>query len=409
MTRLTRRLSALATALTLALTPALTTVTPAHAQQGGPFAPRVIVNDQAVTNWEVEQRMLFMRLLNSPGDLEQTAVDGLIEDRLRMDAARELGIAPSDEEVAAGMAEFAGRANLTVDAFIGELGKAGLASESFRDFVTAGLAWRQVVRARFGPRTQVTEAEIDRAVALSSRKGAARVLLSEVILRADTPEFKIENDALAKRLSETITTTGAFAAAARSYSVSPSAERGGRIDWLDLANLPPQIASQVLALGPGEVTDPIPVPNAIALFQLRAIEESDVTEPDTLAVEYARYALPGADPAKAEKLRAELDTCDDLYGIAKGQPEERLVRETQQIGQVPQDLALELAKLDPGESVVLNRGGPLSVLMLCGRTPELGEELDREQVRLQLVNQRITSYADSFMQELKADAIIRTP
>ncbi|SMX34503.1 peptidylprolyl isomerase [Actibacterium lipolyticum] len=402
MTRLTRLLSALCVGL-------VSFSGPAAAQNSGAFAPRVIVNDRAVTNYEVQQRILFMKLLNSPGSTEDAALDGLIEDRLRLDAAKDIGVQPPEEQILAGMSEFAGRANLSLEEFTAAIGNAGVAQETFRDFVHAGIAWREVVRARFGPRAQISEAEIDRALALSSRQGSARVLLSEIILRADTPAFEAQSKALAERLSRQIKTPQAFAAAARQYSLSGSRGQGGRIEWLDLGNLPPSIASQVLSLGPGEVTDPISVPNAIALFQLRAIEETDAPAPETLSIEYAQFFLTAGDTAEAENVRNQVDTCDDLYGVALGLPDDRLVRQALALTELPQDLALELAKLDEGESVTVDRGNVLSVLMLCGRTAELGEDVDREAIRQRLFNQRLTSYADSYLAELKADAIIRNP
>ncbi len=405
MTRLTRLFRTLFLCL-MALTAPLAA---ASAQQGGPFAPRLIVNGQAITNWEYEQRVRFLQLLNSPGDIEQEAITGLIEDRLRMNAARDAGVQLTEEQVREGMTEFASRANLTAEEFVAELERGGVAAQSFRDFVTAGLAWREVVRNRFGPRAQITEAEIDRALALSSRPGSARVLLSEIILRADTPEFRAQARALAARLTREIETPAQFAAAARQYSVSGSAGRGGRIDWLDLSNLPPQIASAVLSLGPGEVSDPIPVPNAIALFQLRAIEETDPKTPETLSVQYARFFLPGASTAEAADVAARVDSCDDLYGVAKGLPEERLRFDTLPLPQVPADLALELAKLDERETATLMRGDSAVLLMLCGRTAVLPEDADRQAIRLQLFNQRLASYANSWLEELKADAIIRKP
>ncbi|MGB8622965.1 MAG: peptidylprolyl isomerase [Paracoccaceae bacterium] len=404
MTRLTRFLSALALGVLTAASAGTV-----QAQQGGPYSPRIIVNDRAITNWEVNQRITFLKVLNSSGDLEKQALDGLIDDRLRMDAARDQGITASDEDVKNGMEEFAGRANLSADEFIKAIGQRGVAAQTFRDFVRSGILWRQVVRAKYGPRTQVSEAEVDRAVALSARQGGARVLLSEIVLPADTPERQAESRALAQQLSRQIKSQAAFASAARQYSVSGSKGRGGRIDWIDLSTLPPQIASQVLTLGPGEVSEPVQVPNAIALFQLRAIQETDAPQPQTLAVDYAQYFLPGGDAGGAARILAKIDTCDDLYGVAKGQPEERLQRQTQQVSEIPQDIALELAKLDANESEVLNRAGRLSVLMLCARTPELGQEVNRDQVRLRLVNQRLSSYANSYLAELKADAIIREP
>ncbi len=403
------RLKRLSRTLFLCLVALLSPLAAASAQQGGPFAPRLIVNGQAITNWEYDQRVRFLELLNSPGDIAQEAITGLIEDRLRVNVARNAGVQLSEEEIRKGMSEFAARANLSAEEFLAELERGGVAAQSFRDFVAAGLAWREVVRNRFGPRAQITEAEIDRALALSSRPGSARVLLSEIILRADTPEFRAQARALAARLTREIETPAQFAAAARQYSVSGSAPRGGRIDWLDLSNLPAQIASTVLSLGPGEVSDPIPVPNAIALFQLRAIEETDPTPPETLSLQYARFFLPGGSAAEAADVVARLDSCDDLYGVARGLPEERLRFDTLPLPQVPQDLALELAKLDEGETATLMRGDSAVVLMLCGRTAVLPEDADRQAIRLRLFNQRLASYANSWLEELKADAIIRKP
>ena len=41
------------------------------------------------------------------------------------------------------------------------------------------------------------------------------------------------------------------------------------------------------------MTQPISLPNAVALFQLRDIEEVDAPDPDYSAIEYARYFIPG--------------------------------------------------------------------------------------------------------------------
>ncbi|MCA3526664.1 MAG: SurA N-terminal domain-containing protein, partial [Rhodobacter sp.] len=115
----------------------------------GSFAPRVIVNDSVVTNFEVEQRARFLQLINSPGDLEQAAVRGLIDDRLRFQAGVTNGVEVTEDDIKAGLEEFAGRANLSVEEFQQGLAENGVEPETFRDFVQASLVWREVVRARF--------------------------------------------------------------------------------------------------------------------------------------------------------------------------------------------------------------------------------------------------------------------
>ncbi|MCG6903827.1 MAG: SurA N-terminal domain-containing protein [Rhodobacter sp.] len=382
--------------------------------QNNPFAPVARVNDRVITQYELDQRIRFFQLLNAPGNLEEEALDRLIDERLQLDAASATGVTVEDEQLRAGMEEFASRANLNAEQFIAALQKSGVSEETFSDFVRAGVAWRGVIRARFGPRAQVSDAEVDRALALGSATGGVRVLLSEIFLPANTPARLAEAQRRAAELSK-ITTLPAFAAAARKYSAAPSRGRSGRQDWIPVGNLPPQIRAQILTLAPGQVTDPIPVPNAIALFQLRDLEETDAPEQEAVSVEFARYFIPGGRTAgalsTAEKIKARVDTCDDLYGIAKGQPENQLLRDVLPVAEVSGDVAMELAKLDEGEvstALTTGDGEALVFLMLCGRTLALSEDADREAVRQNLLNQRLASYASGYLAELRSDAVILT-
>ncbi len=379
------------------------------------FAPVARVNDRVITQYELNQRILFFQILNAPGDLRQEALERLVQERVQLDAAERLGVEVTPEALEAGLTEFAGRANLTSEQFLQAVAGGGVDAQTVRDFVRAGIAWRSVVQGRFGPRTQITESEIDRALALASNRSGVRVLLSEIFLPANTPERQAAAQRRAAEISQ-ITTIPAFAAAARRYSAAPSAGRGGRMEWIPLSNLPPAVASQVLALAPGQVSAPIPVPNAIALFQLRALEETGAPEAEAVSVEFARYFIPGgrteATLAEARSIEARVDTCDDLYGVNLGQPEERLLRDTLPMAEIQGDVAMELAKLDEGEvstALVSGDGQALVFLMLCGRTPAINVDVSREQVRANLRNQRLASYADGYLAELMADAVIAYP
>ncbi len=395
------------------------------------FTPAVFVNDRVITRYEVEQNRLFLSVLRQPGDLDELAVERLIEDALRRDAAQAAGVTVSPEEVEAGMAEFAARGNLTTEEFLAAIAQNGVAPETFRSFVEAGLLWRAVVQTRFGPRAQVTDAEVDRAMVAASRQSGVQVLISEIVLPADSPEARAEADRVAQRLAGQFMSDGAFAAEARARSVSPSRGAGGRLDWLPLGNLPPQVAAQVLGLAPGQVSQPFPVTNAVVLFYLRDLRETGTPEAAVLAVDWAEFSVASA--ADAQRVENAVDTCDDLYGEALGLPEDRLLRETRPPAEVPDDVALELARLDDNEGATgFSRGGRPIFLMLCARSYELpgaepaqaaeGETEaeaaadaeapapagpSREQVRARLVNQRLGSYADGYLAELRADATIR--
>ncbi len=388
----------------------------ANAQSGNPFAPVAFVNDRAITGFELEQRKSVLRLFRTPGNLDEVALEQLIDDRLRLDATEATGITLPPEEIREGMAEFAGRTNMDLDTFIAALAAQGVSEETLRDFVQAGLGWRKVVQARFAPRAQVTDAEVDRAMALTGRSGGAVVQLAEIILPARDPAEQESSEALAQELRNTINGTSAFAAAARRYSVAPSKDNGGRTGRsTPISELPANLRSQILTLAPGDISEPISGGNVLALFQLLSLRETGFTEAETVSIEYAEYLIPGGQGEAARKeagrVLAKVDTCDDLYGINLRNAPERLARNTLPVREIPQSVAVELSKLDEGEvSTLLTRGDNMVFLMLCGRTPALGEDApDREAIRRSLFSQRVAAYGDGYLAQLRADAIIRYP
>lgn len=214
--------------------------------------------------------------------------------------------------------------------------------------------------------------------------------------------------AQAQELSESLSGEGAFAEAARRYSAAPTAGAGGRLDWLPLANLPPAIGQKILALDAGEVSDPISVPGAVVLFLLRDVAEDRSAEPLSVSVEWVELLVPD-DAAEIARIQAAADDCDMLQAEARGQTD-RVSLTKAGMGEVPGDVALELAKLDPNEtSVALSRGGYRRMLMLCGREAVLEPALTRDQVREQVINQKLEGMAEGYLEELRAAALIREP
>ncbi len=404
------RLRSLRTSLcTLALV-ASGLLAPLPVQAQNLFEAVIKVNDQAITRYELEQRARMLQLFRAPGNLQEEARKQLIEDRLKMDAARTNGVVLSDEEIQLGVEEFASRANMDGAQLIRALEGAGVGESTLRDFVRVGITWREMNRARFSSRVSVTEDDLDRAkAAISGASSNVRVLLSEIIMPAPPSQAQAVQERAA-RISQ-VTSEAEFSSNARRYSASRTRARGGRMDWVPLTQLPPQLRAIILGLAPGEVTDPLPLEGAVALFQLRDIEELDVSAPTYSAIEYAIYYLPGGNTenaqARVEQIDDNTDTCDDLYGVAYGQPEELLERSSLKPEEIPQDLAVTLAQLDPGEIGTVVRGGNLGVVMLCGRSPDLeGDGPSDQDLTVFITNRRLDSYANGYLEELRAEARI---
>ena len=63
----------------------------------------------------------------------------------------------------------------------------------------------------------------------------------------------------------------------------------------------------------------------------------------------------------------------------------------------------------PGEIAADVSAAAQELLMLCSRAPVSETPVDREGLRVRLVNQKMEKMADQYLARLKADAIIRTP
>lgn len=391
---------------------AVLTTAPASAQQGL-FSPVLHVNDRVITRYDLEQRIRFLEAINlATSNVREQALDALTDDRLRMFATQRAGIRLTDEDLAAGLSEFAGRAELTADEFIAELARNGVARETFVDFVTAGLTWRELVQTRFAGRVQVLDAEVERAMDTTSRRAEQRVLMSELFLPTD-PEFA---DAVAEILPQimAITSFEEFAAAARQVSVAGTREQGGRLDWLQVNNLPDRIRDDIRNARPGTLVGPLTFPGAIAIFQVRAFETSRNIPAGQVHVEYARYMIPGgrsdAALAEAARVRARADHCPDLFRVVPNSVEGQLDVTEAFLTELPQGIAMELAKLDSGEiSTSLTEGGSLMLLMLCSRELR-GEDMPgADRMRASLLDARFEGMADILLEEIRAEAEIRRP
>lgn len=393
----------------LALAASLTGV-----QAQGLFDPVAQVDEALITEFEVQQRIRFLQILGARGGTRGEVLEELIKDRLRIAETEALGVTLNADQLQGGLEEFAARANLTADEFVANLERGGVARETFRDFVAAQVIWRDYIRARFSARVQISDREVDRALAGASGSSGIEVLISEIIIPAP-PDRASAVLAQAEEIAQS-TSPAEFSSFARRFSATASRGAGGRLPWTPISDLPPVLRPLLLALGPGEVSAPLPIPNAVALFQLRDIRETSVPARNFSAIEYAAYYIPGGRTAealaRARQIAASIDRCDDLYGVAQGQPESVLDRGSLPPDEIPDDIAIELSKLDPGEtSTALTRanGQTLVLLMLCGRTPALeqDQEIDRDAVADQLRNQRLTAFSDNLLDQLAAEATIR--
>ena len=369
----------------------------------GRFAPELQVGDEVITRYQIDQRERFLTLLGASGNVRRHAREQLINETVQRIAAQEAGVRVTPAQVDADMEEFAARVNLLVEDVMAILEEAGIERESFRAFIEAGVAWRQLVRSQFGEsvRASISDRQIRRALATTGTEGGTRVLVSEIILPAGDSKTAIASRKRAVRIAA-LQDENEFAAAARSYSIAASANRGGEVDWQALDALPEIIGDTVAALEIGKISRPLDYEGNIAIFLLRDMESVQEGTNEALLVDYALLRLEGGADEAAEIARA-VDECDDLYRVARDLPKDRLIREAVPTAALPADVRSAVANLDDNEiSTALVRDGNVVVLMLCERRPTLKSNIDFDIVGGRLLNQRLNNTAAHYLAELRA-------
>lgn len=371
------------------------------------FSPLLKVDTRVVTRYQLDQRTRFLTLLNAPGSARDLALQQLTDEALQLSAAKKAGITLSDEEVQSGMAEFAGRANLSVEQFITAIRQAGVDAETFRDFASAGIVWRKYIQRRFASTADnVSRDDVELAEQFAATDGGERVLLSEIILPANSPAARQVSLARAQRLSA-ITDPKAFSAEARRFSAVPTRSAGGEVPWRDLASLPDDVRGTIAALSPGQATRPIIGETAISVFFMRDRETVSAGTAAELGVDYLLVTAPGASQAAMASLAASADRCDELSASAGRLQGARVVRETRAFSSLPAQIARASTGLDQFETAVISDGSQPALLMLCGRKFPGASSIDRDRLRLNLINARLATLAAAHLAELRDAANIR--
>ena len=369
----------------------------------GIFDTIISVDRAAITNYELEQRILFFSFLNEPGDTLISSRQSLIDDRLKMAAGSKDGFALTPTELENAMLDFGKNSNQSLGGLLNLLNEGGVDAETFRDYVEVGVVWREVVRKRFGSQSQPTESEIDRALAAERAEGDISVLLTEIVLPAGPSQLE-ESRKIARELAK-ITSIGSFSEKAKKLSVSSSRNNGGKIPWRNLKDLPNGLRQVIASLRPGQVAKPLEVQNAIVLFQLRDVEELGLKAPEIISMKFAKITGINSVLDLATKT---VNSCNDLYGLVKLDKDVVLEMLTQHPDEIEQATALRLNRLDRHEMSIFSDSSDSigNMIMLCERNYTTSADISRSEVAKNIRAARLTNLAEGYLAELRTNATV---
>jgi len=159
-----RRLSSAALlAALLACTPASLSV--AQAQQPNIVA---VVNDQPITELDLTQRISLLEVMDDVprGGLDKKkALRQLIDQTVKMQEAKRYNLLPSAAELNDRIKRLAQGMKLTPDALYAKLESKGISKQTFRDYVSTGMAFQRIIQGKYQQQIKATDAEVDAKMA----------------------------------------------------------------------------------------------------------------------------------------------------------------------------------------------------------------------------------------------------
>ncbi len=368
------------------------------------FSAAIQVDDMIITQYEIDQRARFFKLLNFPGNHKNEAKRSLIDDRLKLRAAEKLGVEIQGERLRFEMQVFAERANLTIDEFAKRLKIQGIDRRTWEDYMQIPILWFKTVNKKFA-------SEISKSVSKDGKSSELltgselQVLLTEIIIPVQSG-FEEEAAEEAEKLRQ-IKSLKKFSEAAYEFSVAPTRSVGGKVKWQNLSDLPSIVKPLVAGLAVGEVTEPLPLPGGIAIFQLRDLRESKYKEKIIKFIDYLEFTF-ATDSKNERALTKDILVCDDLYSFSKRIKNSQLKRSSSNEAKLSKSLKKTLSYLDENEFILENiKNGKTKLVMVCGRkeTETLSSQ-DINEINRIIANKRLYSLADSYIENLRQEAVI---
>ena len=203
--------------------------------------------------------------------LRDSAVKGLIDDKLVLQIAKQQGVAASEEDIDGAVAGIAQQENMTVDAIYTAAADQGLDRAAYREQLGKQITRMKMVSGSVQGRVRVSEEDVRKLYdeRYGNAKPGERIRVLHILLAVppeSPPEERAKMRELALQLRDQAREKGDFAALARQYSAAPTSTAGGMTVFRE-ADAPPYLKDAIGHLQPGEISEPIENAHGENLFQ----------------------------------------------------------------------------------------------------------------------------------------------
>jgi peptidyl-prolyl cis-trans isomerase SurA len=386
-----------------------------------------VVNGDVITGTDVDQRLALIVAANQ-GKIEEEEMKrlrlqilrNLIDETLQIQEAKAADVTVADAEVDQSYARVAsqnfGQNTAAMDAYLKRIGSS---TESLKRQIRGELSWQRLLQRNVQPFINVSDDEVNDVIArLKASKGTEEYRLGEIYMSA-APDARQQVYENASKIVQQLRGGGSFVAYARQYSEASTAPVGGDLGWVRLAQLPTELQAAARDLQTGQLVGPIEVPGGFDILYLIDKRQVLTADPRDAVLSLKQISLPfpkGVSEADASKRAAAFQAgieaakgCGDVDGVAKALGAQVVTNDQVKARDLPAQIQSSILTLSPGETLPpfgsLEDG--VRILMLCGRDdPQASDGPSFEQLQAQLEDDRVNKRAQTYLRDLRRDAVI---
>ena len=387
-----------------------------------------VVNDDAITEHDVERRMDYIMAVSNIPDRQENRrrlypqiLDTLILEKLKMQEAGRLNLTVSRSDLQSGIRNLEEQNGMPPGGLKASVEAKGADWKTVEEQFRADLAWIKVVRSSLRRKVDIADQEVDVILdQLRENRTKRQYRLGEIVLPVDDPGREKTIAAAAERLVDQIRNGASFGALARQFSQSPTAAKGGDMGWITLSDLPSEVAMVVSQMQPKQVSTPIRTLSGFQIVVLAGIKEPDPAALGSTELSLSQLFLPleGDEALSRDQVSTiverakEAQSCEAFNALA----EEYKLAGSGAMGEIdlndlPSHIRQAVGPLDlfVASQPVAVSGGQ-SILMVCDRKDIPGEAdaglPSRDQVRQKLEIDRLEILANRELRDLRRAAFI---
>ncbi len=406
---------------------------PAEKPLSGALNIAAVVNDRAISSFDLNNRVKFVLVTTRISDTPDTiakikpqVLRTLIDESLELQEAEKNNIKVDDKEIAQAIATIEAQRGMPAGGIAALLNASHIPEKIFNDQIRAQLSWNKLLAKTIRPRIKISDEEVNLAqghmvISEPENLSIKEMEIAVINLPIDRPQREGEVRKLADKLYSELRKGAPFEEIARQFSAGGDTKSF----WIRPEQLDPTIAQVLRKTKEGAITAPMRSNTGISIIKLvhvrankpAAEPKKDNHDYDITMKEILLKLKPTATEKEADvllKIGEEVSknpgTCEDKGVGGISNPDDYDIEVNMRnaaLSDLPPALRTISETLKVGNiSVPFASSEGIRLYMLCGKKEISGSNLNNDKIRESIYRQKFELEVEKYLRNLRREAFI---